>query len=165
MSSPLGGPRDAILIDGGSGSGKTQLAHQLAASLRADGRRAQVISLDSFYPGWSGLAAASTMVVTEVFPNARYQRWNWDARQPADWVALDPDSIWIVEGCGALTPASRPFAATALWLEAPAGVRKDRALARDGDTFAPWWDHWAAQERAHWAAHQPWTLADVVVRR
>ena len=33
-----------------------------------------------------------------------------------------------------------------VWLEAPEGLRRERALSRDGQTFAPHWERWAAQE-------------------
>ena len=49
-------------------------------------------------------------------------------------------------------------------MEAPADVRKQRALDRDGDTYAPYWDVWAAQEAEHFAAEQTRRHADLVVR-
>lgn len=153
--------RSVLLIDGGSGSGKTSLAHQIAAAVGD----AVVVSLDDFYPGWSGLAAGSRMVVEDVLGRGGFRRWDWDAGRPGEWVAVPPAGVWIIEGCGALTPGSRALTDAALWLEADAGVRKARALARDGGAFDPWWDHWAAQEAEHWARHEPWRLADVVVRR
>ncbi|GAB3624689.1 hypothetical protein GCM10027418_27740 [Mariniluteicoccus endophyticus] len=63
----------------------------------------------------------------------------------------------------ALTPASAAYADCTVWLELDAAERKRRALARDGDAFAPWWDHWAAQEAEHWRTHDPRALADEVV--
>lgn len=51
-----------------------------------------------------------------------------------------------------------------VWLDLPSEQRRSRALARDGDTFAPHWDRWAAQEDAHYAEHEPWTLVDEVLR-
>ena len=69
----------------------------------------------------------------------------------------------IVEGCGALTPTNRRLATAGVWLDLDASQRRLRALARDGETFAPHWERWAAQERAHWAANRPADLADVVV--
>jgi cytidylate kinase len=55
------------------------------------------------------------------------------------------------------------FAAVRVWLEAPATVRKERALARDGDTYAPHWDRWAAQEDAVYAG-RPCESAHLVLR-
>lgn len=152
------------IIDGGSGSGKTTYARALAEAERARGRRVEVVSLDAFYPGWSGLAAASRMVVDDVLGRGGYRRWDWAAGRPGEWVTLDPAADLVIEGCGALTPASAAYADRTIWLELDAAARKRRALARDGEAFAPWWDHWAAQEAEHWAAHDPRGLAAEVVQ-
>lgn len=156
--------RRVVLVDGGSGSGKTTIAHELAAGMRSEGRRVQVVSLDEFYPGWHGLAAASAMVVDDVLVRGRYRRWDWEAGRPGDEVVLDPDADLVIEGCGALTPASAPWATRRIWLELDAATRRDRALGRpDGAGFRHWWDAWAAQEADHWRRHQPWTLADEII--
>ena len=55
------------------------------------------------------------------------------------------------------------MATTCLWLEMDAEERKQRALGRDGNLFAPWWDTWATQEAEHWARHDPVSLAHVVI--
>lgn len=156
--------RQVVLVDGGSGSGKTTFAHALAHRMRGAGRRVQVVSLDDLYPGWHGLAAASAMVVDDVLGRGGYRRWDWHAGRPAEWVALDPDADLVVEGCGALTPASAALATRRIWLELDAETRRRRALGRaDGDDFRPWWDIWADQEAEHWHAHQPWRLADTIM--
>lgn len=51
-----------------------------------------------------------------------------------------------------------------IWIECPAELRRERALRRDGDTYAPHWERWASQEVAHNAEHTPWALADRVLR-
>jgi anthranilate synthase component 1/para-aminobenzoate synthetase len=48
-------------------------------------------------------------------------------------------------------------------MEAPASVRKKRALDRDGETFAPYWDAWAAQEDAMLARERTPERADVII--
>lgn len=151
--------RPVVLIDGGSGSGKTSLAQALTWA--AD---VQVVGLDSCYPGWDGLAAASAIVPHAILraDGPHYYRWDWTADAPAERVELHPHRPLIVEGCGALTPASRRLATFAIWCELDEATRKARALARDGEVFARQWERWEAQEAAHWVAHRPWELADVV---
>jgi cytidylate kinase len=70
----------------------------------------------------------------------------------------------VLEGCGALVPPAAAFAAVRVWVDAPTGVRKERALSRDGETYAPHWDRWAAQEDAVYASTRPWETADLVLR-
>lgn len=151
-----------VVIDGGSGSGKTTLARRLGKLWSEQcGQQVQVVGLDSFYPGWFGLAEASRMVHQDVLraDSPGYRRWDWERNQPADWVVLDPQLPLLVEGCGALTPESAKLAGLTIWVELDAVTRKHRALARDGDSFAPWWDAWAEQDQAHWRANRPQELA------
>ena len=159
------GRRPVVLIDGGSGAGKTTLATQLAQRLRRRWPSLQLVSLDQIYPGWGGLAAASEAVVHDVLRpiDPGFRRWNWTTSEPADWVALNPHAPIIIEGCGSLTRESAPLATTSVWVEMPADERKRRALERDGDGFRPHWDEWATQEAVHWQANEPWTLTDVVI--
>ncbi len=155
-------PRAVVLIDGGAGAGKTTLAEALAARWP----EAQVVGLDSFYPGWDGLLEASAAVAESVLDTSApgYRRWDWAASEPAEWVALDPSRPLVVEGCGALTLASHVKADLAIWCELDEDERKRRALERDGETFAPHWDAWEAQEADHWRLNRPRDLADVIYR-
>ena len=75
-----------------------------------------------------------------------------------------PATHLVLEGCGALVPPAAAFAAVRVWVDAPTGVRKERALSRDGETYAPHWDRWAAQEDAVYASARPWETADLVLR-
>lgn len=155
---------DVVLIDGRSGSGKTVFANALADEVeRARGVRPQIIGMDELYPGWDGLAAGSAKL-PEVLRSTVYRRYDWVRGAFAAEVTFDRSRALIVEGCGSLTRASLAAAREwgsvhAMWIEAPAALRKQRALARDGDVFAPHWAQWAAQEAAHFAWARPLALA------
>lgn len=124
-----------------------------------------MVSLDSLYPGWDGLEAGSALVPTLLaHAEPGYWAWDWDADRVSGWVALDPSVDMIIEGCGALTPGNRALADVGVWVDAADDVRKERALTRDGASYSPHWERWAAQERAHWERNRPWELADVVLR-
>ena len=151
-------PRPVVIIDGGSGSGKSTLARRLAPLLDA-----QLVRLDDIYPGWDGLEAASANVTKHVLDQHRWQRWDWAADRPAEWHELDPDLPLVIEGSGALSRANCRLATFALWIELDAAERRRRALERDGDTYAPHWDRWAAQEAAFFERERPDLLADVVI--
>ena len=66
----------------------------------------------------------------------------------------------IIEGCGALSRANRALADVGIWVELDEATRKRRALARDGEAYAPYWDRWAAQEVAFIAREHPQSLAE-----
>jgi cytidylate kinase len=152
--------RLVVLVDGRSGTGKTTLADALAPVLAAE-----LVHLDDVYPGWDGLAAASSAVVSDVLGGpSGYRRWDWAVSAPSTWVSLDPDAPIVVEGCGALSRASAPLAVLRVWLEADDDVRWDRAIGRDGEVFAREWSRWAAQEDGFILAEDPASLADVTLR-
>ncbi|WP_083587070.1 hypothetical protein [Agrococcus sp. Marseille-P2731] len=149
------------IVDGRSGSGKTQLAARLAAETGA-----RVIHMDDLYAGWHGLATGSRLLERGILTplsvgeRATWRQWDWAA---GDWGATQsamPGEQLIVEGCGSLTIESRRHADRAIWLEAPEAVRRSRALDRDGDDS--WWQLWREQEDAHILANAPAALADEV---
>lgn len=154
-----------VLIDGRSGAGKSMLADRISLGWPGSA----VVRLDDIYPGWDGLAWASDHVREELLaPRAagrpgRWRRWDWIVGAPAEWHTVAAGGRLIVEGVGALTPASRALADLGIWVDAPDADRRRRALARDGDTYRPHWDRWAAQEEVFLAQHRPRAVADLVV--
>lgn len=161
---PLAGPA-IVLIDGRSGSGKTTLAGRTAAAWTGS----VLLRLDEVYPGWDGLRRGSDHLIAGVLEpvraglRGRWTEWDWAADVAGKEHSVAVGSRLVVEGCGALTRRSRPLSDLAVWIELDAPTRKARALARDGDAYAPHWDRWAAQEDDFIAAEQPAELADLVI--
>ena len=147
-----------ILTDGRSGSGKTELARAIIN----DWPGAQLVRLDEVYPGWHGLAAASTLV-PRILTADSAPTWDWAAHELGPRHSLDASRPLVVEGVGAISRASRPLADFAIWVDLPDAARKRRALDRDGALYAPHWDEWAEQEREFIAREHPEALADVIV--
>ena len=85
------------------------------------------------------------------------------ADRPGPVLPLTVDDRLVVEGCGASVGAAAPFAGTRVWLDAPAGLRRERAIARDGALFADHWDMWAAQEEAVFGADGTSSRAHLVL--
>ena len=153
-----------VAIDGRSGSGKTVLAAGLAAALAAP-----VVALEDLYGGWDGLERGIDLLVSEVLEPlsagraARVPRYDWGAREwGAPWV-LEPPEVLIVEGVGAGARRAAAYADTVIWMEEPPAVRKERALDRDGATYTPYWDMWAAQEEAMLAREHTQDRADFTI--
>lgn len=155
-----GGPRPVVLVDGRSGSGKTTLASELVSGWEG----AQLVRLDDVYPGWDGLEAGSLQVATGMLAASGpgWREWDWQAGRPGAWHPLDPLRPLVVEGAGALSRRNRSLATFGIWVETDADLRKQRALARDGEAYAPHWERWAAQEAAFIAREHPEALADLV---
>lgn len=163
-ASPRCGDVVVVALDGPSGAGKTELATRVAARLGCP-----VVSMDDLYPGWDGLVAGVGVLAGRVLaPLARGERvrqpvWDWANSR---WGAEKPLAVTrlvVVEGCGSSVDPAGEYAAVRVWVDAPAPVRKARALARDGATFAPHWHRWAAQERALFTADGTRARADLVV--
>lgn len=150
-----------LAIDGRSGSGKTDLADRLAVALDA-----VVVRLDEHYEGWRGLEAGIAYV-RDIMAALRDGRegsapaWDWHSSSPGAPITYRPAPVVIVEGVGAGALDLAEFVDVLVWVEAPDEVRRARALARDGETFAPWWDTWAQQEDAYLARHRPQDRATV----
>lgn len=162
-------PGAIVLIDGRSGSGKTTLARRLIDAAREAGVAPRLVTLDAMYQGWDGLWAAAQAAAQElVRPLSRGEAGHW---QEYDWHlgrviarhTVPPGPPLLVEGVGALTPLSAAAATYRVCLTAGNEQRRERALTRDGETFRPHWDRWAAQEAEHLRQHQPEQLADQVI--
>lgn len=165
---PQGAWPRTVFIDGRSGSGKTTLAEAIVERLVAQGLPApQIVGMDELYPGWDGLAAGSA-AVPGLLRSGVYRRYDWHAEDFSPEVTLDREAPLIIEGCGSIS--ARALAAArhlgpvyAVWVECPANVRRERALARDGEVFIPHWERWAEQEVRHFASTQPVARAHEVV--
>jgi uridine kinase len=158
------GTTRVVAIDGRSGAGKSSLAARLRVELRAP-----VVSLEDLYGGWDGLERGVDLLVSEVLEPlgtgraARVPRYDWVARNWGEPWVLEPPEVLIVEGAGAGALRAAAYASTLIWIEEPEPVRKKRALHRDGETFTPYWDMWAAQEDAMLAREHTPERADLVI--
>ena len=145
-SSGEAGTRRGVLvvtIDGYSGSGKSTLAAALAPLLPGW----QVLHLDDWYPGWDGLEAGAD-IARQIAADLRegrassYEAWDWDKGTTGATIRV-PLVPTIIEGCGAIEAE----ADLAIWIADPGeDERRSRALARDGQTYAPHWRRWADQD-------------------
>jgi anthranilate synthase component 1/para-aminobenzoate synthetase len=90
-------------------------------------------------------------------------RYNWVTAAWEAPLVLAPPEVLIVEGVGAGARRAAAYASLLIWMEEAASVRKKRALDRDGETFSPYWDMWAAQEEAMLAREHTPDRADIVL--
>lgn len=161
-------PPVVVAVDGRSGAGKTELARVLQGHVVSLGRTCTTVSLDALYPGWSGLAAALPILCRDVLEPLRdgrpgaFPSWDWHRSASGPVVDVPVTDVLLVEGVGA-GAAPCDLVDLVVWIEAPAALRKERALRRDGSTFAPHWEHWAEQEEAIFARGGGSAAADVVI--
>ncbi|MEQ4568411.1 aminodeoxychorismate synthase component I [Paenarthrobacter sp. CAP02] len=157
-----------IAVDGRSGAGKTTLAVELAARLRQH-HKVSLFHLEDIYPGWNGLMPGIERYVATVLPPlnaglaAEWTSWDWERHYDGGLKVTLPAEIVIVEGVGAAAEAARPMLDAVVWVESPGDDRRRRALTRDGSTYEPYWDTWAAQEDAWLESDPVASAADVRV--
>ena len=132
-----------VTIDGYSGSGKSTLAAAIARLVNGW----QVLHLDDWYPGWDGLEAGAG-IARRIAADLRagrassYEAWDWENGATGATIRV-PLAPTIIEGCGAI----EAVADLAVWIADPGeDERRHRALARDGQTYAPHWQRWADQD-------------------
>lgn len=153
-----------IAVEGRSGAGKTTIAGETGRLLGAP-----VLHMDDLYAGWDGLLDGVRSLgewvlapIAEGRP-AVWRRWDWAAGAYAEEHRV-PDGDWlVVEGVGAGGRMLRPYLAGVVWVECPTADRKRRALARDGERYAPHWDRWARQEDAFYTADQVRETANLII--
>lgn len=157
------GPGRLVCVDGPAGSGKSTLAAAVAAITQAP-----LIHMDDLYAGWDGLADGIAQLDTVLRPlvagaPGSYRRYDWHAGAYAETVMVPPCPLLVVEGVGSGAAAYADLRTALAWVDAPTEVRRQRALDRDGDTFAPHWDAWATAETDHFAHDRTAARADIVV--
>lgn len=158
-----------VALDGRSGAGKTTLAARLARELEGRGVPVTIFHMEDLYQGWRGLAAAVEQwrAISSALAQGRqvppYTGWDWAESRPTGphpfpfeagpgygEGRLGVRPVLVCEGVGAACGQVD----YAYWVHLPDGVRKHRALARDGATYEPYWDTWAAQEEALFAREE-----------
>lgn len=156
-----------MAIDGPSGAGKSTLARHLSAVATSRGLRVEVLHLDDLLDGWTGLASAIDAVERQVLSRLdqgrrlHHRRYDWHRGHFGTPGTVDPCDVLVLEGVGAGARSLAPSVDLTVWVDADDAERRTRALERDGDDYAPWYETWAAQERAHHTSEQTRRRADL----
>jgi uridine kinase len=154
-----------VAIDGRSGAGKTTLAERLRAELPGT----PLVALEDLYGGWDGLDHGISLLVRNVLrPLAAghapvVPRYDWVSQSWGEQWVLQPPEFLIVEGVGAGARAAARYESLLVWITGAGVVRRQRALGRDGESFAPQWDQWAAQEELMLTREETPARADIVI--
>ena len=152
-------------IDGFGGAGKTSLAGRIEVAVP----RAVVVHVDDFAApdvaewDWARFGRQVVEPLTAGRP-ARYQVGRWDLGVGDEWRTVENGSVVVVEGVSSTRrEADVPWSLT-VWVDAPAEVRRDRAIARDGAAMWPVWEQqWLPPEQAYARRERPQDRVDLVV--
>lgn len=154
-----------IAIDGLGGSGKSTFALQLACALGG----VVIVQTDDFATAdnpidwWPDLLERVLVPISrgEV---ARYERSRWGREVDDELVVVEPTEFLVLEGVTASREAFAPYLTYSIWVDAPAPLRLQRGLDRDGHDALEQWRAWMAQEERYRSRERPDDRADLVVR-
>jgi uridine kinase len=152
-----------VAIDGPGGAGKSTLAARVA-----DGLDAQIICTDDF-ANWEEPLEWWPRLIEQVLDPlgrnqpGRYQRFDWDTRQLAEWREVPVAAFLVLEGVSASRAAFAPYLSLRVWVSTPRRERLRRGLERDGLGALSLWQEWMAQEDDYIAAEHPDEHADLSV--
>jgi uridine kinase len=160
-----------LCIDGPAGAGKSTLAGEMAsvALLRECSIEVVVLHMDDLYGGWGGIGSVADRVASQILqPLAKgrpgwYHRWDWATGDWAERHAVEPTDVLILEGVGSAAAAYAQQIGTLVWIDAPAQLRLQRGIERDGEAVRDHWLRWMETEQAHLSANRTRQRADVVV--
>jgi uridine kinase len=164
---PTLGSGRLVCVDGPAGAGKTTLAADLLEHL--PGLSVALLHMDDVYDGWAGLDAGIGTVATSVVEPlrsgrpGRYRRYDWHAGRFAEEHVVPPADVLVVEGVGSGAAAYQDAVTCLVWVDAPADVRLERAVARDGEQLREHWDAWRALEETVFVRERTRQRADLVV--
>jgi uridine kinase len=155
-----------VCVDGPAGSGKTTFAGHLATAL---GDAAELVHMDDLYSGWTMTGSAARLAAGVLRPLAEgrpggYHRYDWPAgRFAPEPTAVPVPEVLVVEGCGSSRRALDPFSTLRVWVEAPAALRLERGVDRDGAELTGAWHDWQRTEAELFAAEATRERADLRV--
>lgn len=163
----LGGTR-LIAVDGPSGAGKTRFAEQLAAALDCP-----VVHTDDLLKGWDDQFTFWNRLEEKVLAplrageSATYRPYNWVKGDFSGTpVTVPAAEAVLLEGVSAARRDIRPELTLAVFVDAPAGLRWERAITRDGDdslAYRKYLERWRTAEDRHFAMDETAAHADLVV--
>ena len=154
-------------VDGPSGSGKSTFARRLAARSHAP-----LIEIDDFvswknFAGWWPRFQTQVLEPLHAGSDAHYQVRDWTNDEFGTslngWKTVAWAPLVILEGVTCSRLSAPDFLAFRVWVEAPADLRLNRGVARDGGTHRQLWLDWMKEEHQFFADDRTRARADLRV--
>ncbi|HEY2673960.1 MAG TPA: hypothetical protein VGJ07_26795 [Rugosimonospora sp.] len=159
----------AVAVDGPTGAGKTTFAERLAESVSAAGARVSVVHTDDLLDGWQDQFGFWPRLEAGVLAPMRAGR---PGRHPVyDWVRgrfdgtreVPVPDVLIVEGSTTTRAEMRPELSLSVFVCAPADLRVNRVLSRDGAAVREPLLRWMDAETAYLVAHGSHDWVDALI--
>ncbi|MFI5936926.1 uridine kinase [Actinoplanes sp. NPDC051494] len=177
-TAPRLGPVRLVAVDGPSGAGKSWFARRLARA--AD---VPVVHTDDLLDGWDDQFTFWSRLEEQVLAplrhgrRATYQRYLWHRGAFGGVpVTVEPAAAVLIEGVTSARRLIRPELSFSIFVDAPAELRWQRVLTRDGGqddggqddggqdvAFRRYLERWHAAEQEHFAAEATAAHVDLLV--
>jgi len=167
-----------IAIDGGGGAGKTTFANRLQKEIpgscivRVDDfylppqLRTPVLSMDVINPNfdWDRIRKLVIDAVKDD-KDISYQLYDFkNGTLTGEVIRVPRDATIILEGVWSMQEAVIDFYDYRIWLEAPANLRLERGVSRDGEELRQVWvDEWIPIDESYKKIQAPYLRADIIV--
>lgn len=162
---PPGMQTRVVGVDGEGGAGKSTVARRLSSAfpqhalLHTDDIASEELPLD-----WWPRVLSQVLEPLATGRPARWQRYDWERRELAEWHEIDPGlPVLVLEGVSAMRLAFEPYLTYRIWVHTPPETRLRRGIERDGPEMAEQWDIWIADEDDYVARERPVQRADLIV--
>ena len=154
-----------VAIDGLGGSGKSSLAVQVSRALG----RVVIVHTDDFATwdnpiDWWPDLLERVLIPLSRNEVARFERSRWGREADGELVVVEPTEFLVLEGVTASREAFAPYVTYSIWVDAPAPLRLQRGLDRDGPNALEQWQAWMTQEERYRLRERPDERADLVIR-
>ena len=154
-----------VAVDGLGGSGKSSFARHLAGAFGG----VPIVQTDDFASwdnpiDWWPELLERVLVPLSRGETARFERSSWGPGTGGERVIVEPTDVLILEGVTATREAFMPYVTYSIWVDAPAEVRLQRGLDRDGSDALEQWQAWMTQEDEYRSRERPDERADLVIR-
>lgn len=178
LNLPLKHHQRLIAIDGGGGAGKTTFASCLQKAIPGS----HIVKIDDFYrPPHLRTPVLSTSEINPNFDwdrlrtlvldavrddkNISYQLYDFEAGTLTGKVIDVPrDATIIIEGVWSMQESFTSLYDYRIWLEAPANLRLERGVSRDGEELRQVWvDEWIPIDESYKKIQAPHLRADSIV--
>jgi uridine kinase len=165
-------------IDGASASGKSTIAYKL----KELDNRVIIVHMDDFYrPSEEQKAIIPEViganfdwervrkqVLTPLTHNkfGRYQRYDWDTDEMAEWHDVPTGGIVIIEGCFSIRNELQPFYDVRIWIDNPKQISLERVIQRErngSDNRYLWENVYRPAEEKYIEVQKPREFADIVI--
>ncbi|GIH20315.1 uridine kinase family protein [Rugosimonospora africana] len=158
-----------VAVDGPTGAGKTTFAERLAGALSAAGATVSVVHTDDLLDGWGDqftfwprLAEGVLDPLREGRPG-RHPVYDWGQGRFDATREVPVADVLIVEGTTTTRPEARGQLSLSVFVSAPADLRLNRVVARDGAAVREPLLRWMDAEAEYFVAHPSHDWVDVLI--